>query len=1649
LRLVLIFLFLFTMSYGNITGKVFRDLPVNGTTLNQYGVLDSNEFGISDINVTAYNSSGTVVASILTDSDGNYTLSITEDGAYRVEFSNWNSYLKESPNASGSHTSVQFVKNGDSNINLGLHNPDDFTSTANPDLATTILIVGDKDDVGTGGKQDTIVTTTYLAEDGRKPSVSKDNTGSLWGLAYDSDKKLLYSASFLRRHSGLGEHGLGAVYVTDYNNNANTELFINVADNEEVGSVTRSEDDIKEHNIPTHDADAFGKIGKVGLGDIDITPDKKYLYVTNLYTKHILKYDIKNKSLKETLELPSDVCERGELRPFALKYHNSTLYSGAVCDTADSNDKIYSYVLKWNGSEFETVATADLSYYKEPAVTQYDDYKNCKHDWQSWTDTPPEACFWKDNKDIDDDGEDDNISMIVYPQPMLSDIEFDSDDNIILGFADRNSFQWGSYNYTTDSNDSRYYDGILGGDILRGEKKADGTYEIEYPVLLDDDDKNSSEFFSGEEFQPDPNTEAGHYETSSAGLAILQGSKEVVLSAMDPSDWSQGGLIWLSTQNGEQVRDIDLYKGHTFYHDSAKEGVYGKSGGIGDVELLTAPAPVEIGNRVWLDNNGNGIQDAGEEPISGVVVQLLDINDNLLSEVKTDNKGTYIFSNDPNGQDNTENGYDYNITSLIANNDYIIRIPNINGDNKQDVLENYILTKDNQGDDSLSNLRDSDGVLNGNNADATVLPQDISQSGVNNHSFDFGFIETYCIGDRIWLDENKNGIQDSSESNFQNSITITLLDENDNNITSITSTNGEYKFCSLVPDQYKIKVTNLPDGYVISPKDIGGDDTNDSDIDQSTKESDTIELQNDNLNIDIGVYEKPTYCLGDYIWYDDNKNGIQDSDEKGVENIKITLNDTNTTTITDSSGKYEFCGLENGDYFITVDKSTLPNGYEFTDKNQGSDDTQDSDINPVDGKSDTVTISESDNKTVDGGIYTQSSIGDKVWLDSNANGIQDTGEEGVSGVNVKLLKDCSTEINSTKTDGNGNYIFRDINPDEYCLEFELPNGYILSSKNIGSNDSVDSDVDSNTLKTETTTISSGENDMSWDMGIYQPATIGDKVWIDENANGIQDSNESGQSGITVELMKDCNTSIATKTTDSNGSYLFTDITPDEYCIKFSNLPDGFLVTTKDAGDDNLDSDVNSDTLKTDTITIESGKTDTSLDMGIYKLASIGDRVWLDKNANGIQDESEIGIANIEVTLLKDCTTNAGTTQTDNDGNYIFTKLQPDDYCLEFNIPTGAYVSYQDKGDDNNDSDVNPQTAKTISTSLTSGEKDMSWDMGIYYSAKLGDRVWYDNKNGIQDSGENGVADIKVILYSDDCDTKLDSTKTDENGTYLFDNLTPAKYCIEFTDLPKDYKVTARNIGDDDTNDSDANISTAKINNIILESNENNMSFDMGIYKELKESTTTTSTITTSSTSTTQEEPPAEQEETTQTEEDTEDNTATPTEEEERQEPIEEEEPVKIFRINDDEIEANTQGATTTIHVLNNDDEEARDLTIRLIDIKDGDIIAENGGTVVAGASIATTDMLVIPGEGIWRVDGDNITFTAQDGFEGTPTPIHYLVEDQQGNRSNIAEVVIKTDCNCESYVSSASDSVASFNIFGMTLLMLLTSLASLLFRDEK
>ncbi len=592
----------------------------------------------------------------------------------------------------------------------------------------------------------------------------------------------------------------------------------------------------------------------------------------------------------------------------------------------------------------------------------------------------------------------------------------------------------------------------------------------------------------------------------------------------------------------------------------------------------------------------------------------------------------------------------------------------------------------------------------------------------------------------------------------------------------------------------------------------------------------------DNGTVNHGYVTCPptiTGSLGDKVWLDVNGNGVQDNGETGVSNVTVKLYLDGAlfeTTTTNQNGIYLFDDLNGDDYEVEF---VLPAGYEFSPQNQGNNDNLDSDANTTTGKTGTITLANGDHRTdVDAGlVLLKASLGNYVWLDEDHDGVQDGNEAGVEGITVKLLNSGGSEISSTTTNEDGLYSFTDLNPGAYSVQFVKPSGYSFSPKDSG-NDLVDSDADLTTGKTAQVTLAAGDNNTSLDAGIYDiKGSIGDYVWNDTDNDGVQDLGETGIEGVTVTLYKCNDTQAASTTTDADGKYLFDELLPDDYYVKFT-LPNGFMFSPKDAGsNDAKDSDANTTTGKTECITLGAAENNLTLDAGMFEpKASLGDFVWIDLDEDGVQDNGEPVMANVPVSLYT-CDGNFITqTNTDQYGKYLFGGLDPGDYKVKFTKPNGYYYTVKDAGaDDALDSDADPVTGFTACVTLAALEENTSVDAGFYQpTASIGNFVWEDtDKDGVQDNGEPGFEGALVKLYN--CgDDLLATTITNENGFYLFSNYPAGDYYVRFI-LPNGYEFSPKDAGADDAKDSDADQTTGKTDCFSLAAGDNDDSRDAGIY----------------------------------------------------------------------------------------------------------------------------------------------------------------------------------------------------------------------------
>ncbi|MDA7502295.1 carboxypeptidase regulatory-like domain-containing protein, partial [Chitinophagales bacterium] len=323
------------------------------------------------------------------------------------------------------------------------------------------------------------------------------------------------------------------------------------------------------------------------------------------------------------------------------------------------------------------------------------------------------------------------------------------------------------------------------------------------------------------------------------------------------------------------------------------------------------------------------------------------------------------------------------------------------------------------------------------------------------------------------------------------------------------------------------------DGELNNFAQVNSSDQEDPDSDPGN-DTDNTSDEDDEDNATIAP-EEELGSIGDYVWHDDNQDGVQDAGEEGIPNVVVTLvnpDGSTETTTTDADGLYLFDDLPEGDYTVIVGdgptdwfNTTAP--IHTVDLSEGED-YEDADFG-FDG--------------VDLG-----SIGDYVWLDENTDGVQDPGENGIPNVEVTLTYPDGSTVTTT-TDADGLYLFDDLPEGDYIVTVGTgPDGTFLT-----------------TAGTDEVSLSVGEDYVDADFGFdgEELGSIGDYVWLDDNGDGVQDPGEDGIPNVEVTLTYADGTTITT-TTDADGEYLFDNLPAGDYEVTVGTGPDDSFLTTPGA-----------------------------------------------------------------------------------------------------------------------------------------------------------------------------------------------------------------------------------------------------------------------------------------------------------------------------------------------------------------------------------------------------------------------------------------------------------------------------------------------------
>ncbi|WP_028663935.1 SdrD B-like domain-containing protein [Runella zeae] len=1096
-----------------IGGKVFLDYAHDG-------VFTTNiDQPIAGVTVTAYNSANVAVGTATSIADGTYLIEsaqLSTGTSYRIEFSNFPAGHEQSFAGTNNGTSVQFAAANSCNINLALTNPD-FYCQAAPKFVTSCFVEG-----ANTGNDDVLISMHYnstpTANDaGDAVLVAHEAVasaiGTTYGLAYQRHSKTLFASAYMKRYTGFGPNGSGAIYKISnpYDGALSGSLFVDL--NTLFGSNVFGTD---PHDFTTLtgggdiiDANSYNQVTRISFGDLDISSDERTLYGINLNDRSLYIIPLGNDPTNPTPpsssaevtvvpladagnplpDLPT-ISNNSELRPFALKYYKGLLYIGLVTNGQEGGAlRGLVYTFNPTNSAFQKKLDFSLNYNRGCGFGQN---ATCygSANWQPWhnANTRPTPTV-------------NGLGEQGFPQPILSDIEFDAAGNMILGLRDRFGEQEGN-NSAEPTSPFTLRRGDAFGDFLKATTDGENSWTIDMANFTDPSTASgtSEPVFGTDNYGP----VQGYYheETGMGGLGVLLRSNGLVATVMDPRTAAfSNGIDWydLSTTGVTHTKAITVLTGGNF--------PFGKAYGLGEIEFICDLAPIQIGNRVWKDTNKNGIQDGDEVGVDGVEIELYkgtSATGSPIATATTANGGQWYFS-DKNAAGVTWTGTGAD-TTLIPNTDYTIKVKTALGTGALATCAAFSI-KD-APSAGVADVADSDV-----NPDGTIVYKTGSE-GVNDHTLDIGVIEPVgSLGDFVWKDINNNGKQDALEPGVAGVI-VQLLQNSNVIATDTTDANGKYGFSNLESGDYQVKIllSSLPDSCLISPLQnaAGVADSLDSDFDSNglsqivTITTTGSGINKDNPTIDAGLFS-PKGSLGDFVWKDLNNNGKQDALEPGVAGVIVQLlqnSNVIATDTTDANGKYGFSNLSSGAYQVKILLSSLPDSCIISPLQNaaGVPDSLDSDFDS-NGLSQTVTITTTgsgiskDNPTIDAGLFSpKGSLGDFVWKDLNNNGKQDALEPSVAGVIVQLLQN-SNVIATDTTDANGKYGFSNLSSGAYQVKIllsSLPDSCLISplQNAAGVADSLDSDFDSNGLSQTVTITTTGsginKDNPTIDAGLVNP-----------------------------------------------------------------------------------------------------------------------------------------------------------------------------------------------------------------------------------------------------------------------------------------------------------------------------------------------------------------------------------------------------------------------------------------------------------------------------------------------------------------------------------------------------------------------------------
>jgi fimbrial isopeptide formation D2 family protein/uncharacterized repeat protein (TIGR01451 family) len=752
-----------------------------------------------------------------------------------------------------------------------------------------------------------------------------------------------------------------------------------------------------------------------------------------------------------------------------------------------------------------------------------------------------------------------------------------------------------------------------------------------------------------------------------------------------------------------------------------------------------------IGDRVWFDVDADGVQDAGEPGLAGVDVTVtwLGIDgvpgggDDQVFTATTNASGTWTVTQLPAGA--------------------------------------YTVAVDGATVPPAFTTQTGDPDATHDGASTLTLA-----AGASNLVQDFGYAGTSSIGDTVWFDRNGDGLRDLSDDGIPG-VTVTLTwygvdgapgGGDDATFTRTTGATGDYLFEHLPAGAYRVEASGLP-AYYVNTFDEDGDH------DQATP----VVLPDATAHLTADFGYRGATAIGDRVWWDLNADGVQDVGEPGIPGVQVTItfagpddifgngDDLVFVETTGTTGDYLVTNTPEGLYQVAV-TGGIATGFTITYD-------EDDSTSAPDGQT-PVTLGVVPHLAADFGYTGSGSVGDTVFLDIDGDGTQGVDDQPLAGVSVTLTWagadgsfGTADDIELTvDTDGTGTYLFDHLPAGDYRVTLDpadLPAGVVSSA-----------DPDGGTAHTSQLTLATGASDLAQDFGYTGSGAIGDRVWWDRNGDGTQDAGEPGIVGVDVTVtwagidgtFGTTDDVEAVATTGADGAYLVDLLPAGAYRVSIdrTDLPAG-MVTTGDP--DGAADDISA-------LTLAAGATVRTQDFGYQGTASVGDRMWIDLDADGTQDTGEPGVSGLTVRVVAagdDGTFDTAddfvtVVVTSGDGTYLVTALPAGPVRVSYDpstLATGLAPS----------SDLDAGTLSSAVTTLAVGAAVRDVDFGVKGTASLSGSVWNDiDGDGARDPGEEGIPGVTVnVVWSSPGGPVTITVTTGPDGSWSVASLPAGNYAV--------------------------------------------------------------------------------------------------------------------------------------------------------------------------------------------------------------------------------------------------------------------------------